>query len=500
MREIIQIEMAHGLKHRRLNKPPYPGAVPFMQCGQNALCRVKSRHGIGDCRTNHAGVLRVDEQTQKAACGLRNGIKGRTIPIRAFTSKAGNGCVDQLRIARAQPLRIDIQPSRDTRSEILDENIGRFQQAIKDRQIIRVAGVKRDALLVAIIGLEVRAIQFTLKGTEWIPGSGLFNLDYIGTQVREQHARGRTCDEGAHFKHGHILQWFRCHAPSRLVKLLLTLALQNSNNEINFGIRKTESIMRIGKQDEPYTSIATSDATSITVRGLDLSSEIIGKMDFTSYFWLLVTGMQPNPAQQFLANAVLCAIAEHGLVPSVVATRMTIAAAPEAFQGAVAAGLLGCGSVVLGSAETAGRFYAECIAAAETDGISYQEAAAGGIRALRAEKKAIPGFGHPEHSDGDPRAHRLLALAKEQGIEGKHIEMLRAVEAVLPETIGRSLPINVNGAIPVVMLDARFPLAALKGISLLARTASLIGHLQEESERPIGFIMSGAAAARIDFV
>lgn len=77
--------------------------------------------------------------------------------------------------------------------------------------------------------------------------------------------------------------------------------------------------------------------------------------------------------------------------------------------------------------------------------------------------------------------------------------MLRAIETVLPDAIGRSLPINVNGAIPVAMLDAGFPLAALKGISLLARTASLIAHLQEESERPIGFIMSGAAADRIGY-
>ncbi len=257
--------------------------------------------------------------------------------------------------------------------------------------------------------------------------------------------------------------------------------------------------MRIGKQDNATTSICTSDATSITIRGLDLCSEVIGHFDFTSYFWLLVTGQAPNAQQKFLANAVLCAIAEHGLVPSVVATRMTIAAAPEAFQGAVAAGLLGCGSVVLGSAEAAGRFYAECIADAEARGVSFEDAAADGIRALRAEKKSIPGFGHPEHSGGDPRAHRLLALASEQGTEGKHIAMLRAAERVLPETLGRALPINVNGAIPVVMLDAGFPLAALKGISLLARTASLIGHLQEESEQPIGFIMSGAAAARIDY-
>ncbi len=257
--------------------------------------------------------------------------------------------------------------------------------------------------------------------------------------------------------------------------------------------------MRIGKQDKPLSSICTSDATSITVRGLDLCEEVIGTVDFTSYFWLLVTGTMPSPPQKALADAVLCAIAEHGLVPSVVATRMTYAAAPEAFHGAVAAGLLGCGSVVLGSAEVAGRFFATCVARSEAEGLAPVDAAKVEIASLRIHKKAIPGFGHPQHSGGDPRAHRLLALAQEHGMEGKHIAMLRAVEAVLPDTIGRSLPINVNGAIPAVMLDAGFPLAALKGISLLARTASLIAHLQEETERPIGFIMSGAAAERIGF-
>ena len=55
-----------------------------------------------------------------------------------------------------------------------------------------------------------------------------------------------------------------------------------------------------------------------------------------------------------MLNATLVAIAEHGLVPSVQAARMTFAAAPDAMQGAVAAGILGCGSVVLGSSETAG--------------------------------------------------------------------------------------------------------------------------------------------------
>jgi citrate synthase len=249
--------------------------------------------------------------------------------------------------------------------------------------------------------------------------------------------------------------------------------------------------MRIGKQDRRASALSTSTAEAIMVRGKDLCGELIGKTDFTSYFWFLVTGEQPSDTQRFFADAVLTAIAEHGLVPSVVAARITYAAAPEAFQGAVAAGLLGCGSVVLGSAEAAGRFLADLIESGEPP--------ADAVARLRAGKKAVPGFGHPLHSAGDPRADLLLKLADERGVSNRHVAMLRAVEAALPAALGRALPINVNGAIPAVMLDVGFPLAALKGISLLARTASLIAHLNEESERPIGFILSGEAAAAIDY-
>jgi citrate synthase len=257
--------------------------------------------------------------------------------------------------------------------------------------------------------------------------------------------------------------------------------------------------MRIGKQDQPFSAICTSDAERIVVRGRDLCADIIGKMDFTSYFWLLVMGEEPTPTQKLFANAVLAAIAEHGLVPSVVGARMTLAAAPEAFQGAVAAGLLGCGSVVLGSAEASGRFLQSALDIVDRDGVTAPESAARIIAAARVAKSAIPGFGHPLHEAGDPRANLLLRMAEEQGVVGRYIAMLYALRDALPATLGRALPINVNGAIPAVMLDVGFPLAALKGISLLARTASLIAHLTEETERPIGFIMSGKAAAAIAY-
>lgn len=255
--------------------------------------------------------------------------------------------------------------------------------------------------------------------------------------------------------------------------------------------------MRIGKQDAPFTAISTSDAASITVRGRDLCSELIGKIDFSDYFFLLLMGEMPTPNQRFFVNALLVAIAEHGLVPSVQAARMTYAAGPEAIQGAVAAGLLGSGSVVFGSSEVAGNLLHELVQASK-DGDA-REVAVDRIRQIRAKKMAVPGFGHPQHSGGDPRANVLLKLAKEHGLDGPYIQMLYIVESVLPEALGRALPININGAIPAILLEIGFPLNALKSISLLARTAGLLAHLREEAERPIGFILSHHAAEAIAY-
>jgi len=256
--------------------------------------------------------------------------------------------------------------------------------------------------------------------------------------------------------------------------------------------------VKIGRQDHRSSAISTSNQDTILVRGHDLAGELIGTIGFTDHIWLLITGALPSPAQRRVLDATLVAIAEHGLVPSVQASRMTLAAAPEALQGAVAAGILGCGSVVLGSAEAAGRFLAE-IAEAVTGGVGVEAAATRIVGEYRAAKRSIPGYGHPLHKGADPRASRLLRLGVETGTAGRHAEIAQAVEKLLPSLIGRALGLNVSGAIPAVLLDAGYPLLALKGVPILARTASLVAHLLEEQQRPIGFVMSHAASQAIDY-
>lgn len=257
--------------------------------------------------------------------------------------------------------------------------------------------------------------------------------------------------------------------------------------------------MRIGKQDNNFTAIATSTEEQITVRGRDLCAELIGKVGFTDYFYFLVTGQMPTETQRFFTDAVMVAIAEHGLVPSVQAARMTLAAAPEAWQGAVAAGLLGVGTVVAGSSEVAGHYLAGLVAETSRSGEPADAVVIASLTRLKQNKAKVPGIGHPQHSAGDPRANVLLALADEKGVAGEHIAMLRSVARLAPTIMGRPLPINISGAIPAVMLDIGFPAAAMKGLPLLARTAGLVAHLYEESQRSIGFIMSNHADLAIQY-
>jgi citrate synthase len=178
---------------------------------------------------------------------------------------------------------------------------------------------------------------------------------------------------------------------------------------------------------------------------------------------------------------------------------MTLAAAPEAWQGALSAGLLGMGTVVAGSSEVAGRYLAELVDTARRTGQSFEAVAEARLTADKADGVKTPGIGHPQHTAGDPRANRLLALADEKGASGDYVRMLRAVAQLAPGIYQRPLPINVSGVIPAVILDVGWPVEALKGVPLLARAAGLVAHLYEESQRSIGFIMSHAADKAISY-
>jgi citrate synthase len=212
----------------------------------------------------------------------------------------------------------------------------------------------------------------------------------------------------------------------------------------------------------------------------------MGKLSFTEYFHLLLTGSEPTEEQRFFLDLLLVAIAEHGMMPTNVAARMTLAADPGSLQGAVAAGILGCGPVILGASD-------ECAALLEADEEPLRIA-----RAIHEAGGKVPGFGHPVHRRVDPRAERILEFAGERGVSGRHVARARALHEAVADVWGEPLPMNVAMAIAAVMLDLGFPRAAVKAVPILARTGGLLAHLAEEREQPLGFLLARAAEEAVE--
>src|SRR5438093_6037514 len=144
------------------------------------------------------------------------------------------------------------------------------------------------------------------------------------------------------------------------------------------------------------THIARGYPDRIEVRGRDLSRDLMGRLTFTEYFHLLLTGREPTEDELFFLDLLLVAIAEHGMMPTNVAARMTLAADPGSLQGAVAAGILGAGPVVLGTAQECAQLLdaaQERVSAGETATAVAAELADD----IRAAGARVPGFGHPVH-------------------------------------------------------------------------------------------------------
>jgi citrate synthase len=256
--------------------------------------------------------------------------------------------------------------------------------------------------------------------------------------------------------------------------------------------------MQIGNAEGAISHISQAYPDRVEVRGRDLTADLMGRLTFTEYFHLLLTGQEATAQQRDFLDLLLVAIAEHGMMPTNISARMTLAADPGSLQGAVAAGILGAGPVILGTSEACARLL-EAAQAEVSAGRPPEEVAAERARALRSAGERVPGFGHPVHRPLDPRAERILELADSRGASGAHVRLSRALRDAVEQAWGRPLTMNVSMPIAAVMLDLGFPSGSVKAVPILARTASLLAHLAEEQEQPVGFLMAARAEEAITY-
>jgi citrate synthase len=225
------------------------------------------------------------------------------------------------------------------------------------------------------------------------------------------------------------------------------------------------------------TALSETTADRISIRGYDLA-ELIGAVPFPAVVYLLYTGELPDRAAARLIDAVMVASIDHGAgAPSALAARTAISGGAT-LQGGAAAGLLSFGEFHGAAVESAMQAIGEVVDAAS--GLSLEDAADRLVAARRTEGQRIPGFGHRQHKRRDPRLDRLLALTREAGVAGDHVAAAMGIEASLVRSVGRPVPINIDGVIAVILGEIGFPAELGNAVFIAARLAGVLAHADEE--------------------
>ena len=239
------------------------------------------------------------------------------------------------------------------------------------------------------------------------------------------------------------------------------------------------------------TSLGTSTVEEISLMGHSVSKDLMGQVGFAELAFWMTAMRRPSLGELRTFEAVLVALADHGFTPTAIAARLTYLSAPESIQGAIASGLLGGGSRFLGVTEDTGRFLHAVLEEAGVTGeeplpdARYEELARQAISEVRAERRIVPGLGHPVHKQGDPRTPKLIEIAEDGGTRGHHLRLFEAMGRVSEEVLGRRLPLNGAGVCGAALADLGLPVDFLRGFALLARTAGLLGQIAEERRNPV---------------
>ncbi len=225
------------------------------------------------------------------------------------------------------------------------------------------------------------------------------------------------------------------------------------------------------------SAISSTTEHGISIRGYDLG-DLIGQVPFTSAVYLLYAGELPTLARAHLLDALMVASIDHGPgTPSVLAAR-TVTSGGAGLQPAAAAGLLAMGQFH-GAAVTDGMRIVQRVATGSTPA-EMSDCALEVVTDYRNRGERLPGYGHRQHKTRDPRVDVLFGLAQNLGTDGRHIAAAGAIEQALETSLGRRLPINIDGVYAAVLSELAMPIEAGNAIFICSRMAGVMAHVVEE--------------------
>jgi citrate synthase len=228
--------------------------------------------------------------------------------------------------------------------------------------------------------------------------------------------------------------------------------------------------------------VSTDGEEEIVVRGHRLS-ELVGRISFAEAMFLMLQGRLPTPGQARVLDALLVASIEHGIAPPSMISRC-FASYGTSIQAAVGSGIAAFGDRMGGLGEQLAHLMAGQLAPLG-DPAAIREAQLGAaaraiVDGARRGGSRVPGYGIPLHG-ADPRAPKLLAVAREHGVFGAYCRLAELIEAELAASRGgKAVPMNLDGVGAALALDLGFDWRATRLFLLTARSVSMGAHFLEE--------------------
>lgn len=230
-------------------------------------------------------------------------------------------------------------------------------------------------------------------------------------------------------------------------------------------------------EDKWKTAITDVRVGEIRVRGYDIV-DMMEKLSFSDAIFLILKGELPTKEESEMMRAILVSSIDHGVTPPSVLSARNVLSAGNSLNAAVAGGVLAIGDVHGGAIEKCAKILQDW---AKREGDVHSLAKELVSDSIYTRKR-IPGYGHRLH-DTDPRTVKLFQLAKRLNFSGRHLELAQAVEVELSNTLGKKLPINVDGAIAAVISDMGFDWRLGKAFFIISRVPGLVAHAYEEMVR-----------------
>lgn len=229
------------------------------------------------------------------------------------------------------------------------------------------------------------------------------------------------------------------------------------------------------------TAITKIEPNHIAVRGYDIA-EMMGNVSYPQMVYLLFKGELPSPNTGKLIEAMLVSSVDHGTTPPSALAALTVASTGAELNAAVAAGILAISRFHGGAIEECMNILHAVKKTKDANNLTDDQAAEEIIGQYRSEKKRLSGFGHRLHTD-DPRTQKLFDLAGDLDVAGEFVALARATEKALHSSLGKKLPINVDGAIAALLCDMDFDPVFANAFFMIARVPGLVAHIYEERTR-----------------